>query len=179
MNVSVRTRAARTSSSSINPGSRTEAAQNGNRLRGRPPAAALNGYERSRPTILNARARRQAPTGWDRTVADDVLAPSARQHTDAGAAAVPIKIERSASAPALPRSLTSPRGSAREAETACLRSPRCHPRACPEDPRLSELRLDQLGKRSPQAFGTGASGGLGPRDKPEGDREEDTVCVRE
>ena len=68
-----------------NPGSRTEAVQNGNKLHGRPPAAALKRYERSRPTIPNARARRQTRQGGIGGSLTMCIAPSARQHTDAGA----------------------------------------------------------------------------------------------
>ncbi len=44
----------------------------------------------------------------------------------------------------------------------------CHPRACPEDPGVSELRFRQIVQR-PARNQLGASVELGPRDKPEDD----------
>jgi hypothetical protein len=82
---SVRTRAARTSSSSQIRGRGPRLCALSNETHGRPPAAALSIPERSRPTIPNAIARRWTRQGGIGRSLTMCIAPSARQHTDAGA----------------------------------------------------------------------------------------------
>jgi hypothetical protein len=85
VNVSVRTRVARTSSSSLNPGSKIEAVQAWQHTARTPSGSGAHTLRAQSPDDPERNSPALNAIGWDRTVADDVLAPSARQHTDAGA----------------------------------------------------------------------------------------------